>query len=270
MARRLKVQPTVTYSIPDEDAVGLDRLDEYSTWINTNDEPYDFPIRTKLTPEEIFTPAKVRRENRFDVWCGYDLHLQIYMRFKKRMRAKGVMELANDILTAHGFLVDGTLADWREAFIQICEVQSAEDDKFELLKQRIDETCTTTITHSGMIIKPGNLLGWIYLSILRDHWDKIIYSECGSPQCGRLVPNFGIPTERFKSGRQVNYCGKRCRNEAVEQQRFIKQNEPAAEVVVELYERARKWGDEFPLKERKEYEERLSKLSKLLGAKDNG
>ena len=161
-------------------------------------------------------PAAIKKKrynrNSRSFWCGYDLHLQIYQNFDKQMDMNDVTELVNTICYQYGALTDGNLSDWHKLLLDICELQSAKDDKFELLQQRIDKTCTTIITDRGMTLKANHLLGWVYLSILRDFWDKITYTECKAPKCDRLVPSFGIPTERFLRGRKVNYCGKRCRN----------------------------------------------------------
>ena len=64
----------------------------------------------------------------------------------------------------------------------------------------------------GIWFTPTSLLGWSWMLLIRDLQHQISYRECEAWDCSREVPTVGLATGFPRKGREVRYCGNRCRS----------------------------------------------------------
>lgn len=200
------------------------------------------------------TSAETVRNNSFSPWCSLDLH-----RFIHRLvtdyempdvngSPKGIQDYYEGVVlplgVAHGNFFSGSprpLSEWRDELNRISNLVGIvqqrqagswnEDDEIKL-------AAVLTATYNGMIafdaagvvLRPQSLIDYAWLLTARDCWQDISYSICAGCiansaldiDARREVPDTGLPTARFKSGRPVRHCGRRCSNRASTREKGIK------------------------------------------------
>ena len=198
--------------------------------------------------------AETVRNNAFSPWCSLDLHRFIhrlitdYDKLDVNGSPKGIQDYYEVVVlplgVAHGNFFSGSprpLSEWRDELnrisnlVGIVQRRQAEpwndDDEIKL-------SAVLTATYNGMlafdatgvVLRPQSLVDYAGLLTARDCWQDISYSICAGCvaksaldiRARREVPDTGLPTARFKSGRPVRYCGRRCSNRAAAREKGIK------------------------------------------------